>query len=93
LRATTEPDDGVESFQEAGWDDYAYTLTLAAIQGQASRLAVGSMNSQSGFMAGAVNIYEGGPSRWEPRAMLTAPDDFFSTSLVLESDIVLVSVS
>ena len=93
MRAPTEPDDGVKSFQEAGWGDYASTLALAAIQGQASRLAVGSMNSQSGFMAGVVYIYKGGPSSWEPRAMLTAPDDFFSTSLALESDIVLVGAS
>ena len=93
MRATTEPDDGVKSLQESGWGDYAYTIALAAIQGQASRLAVGSMNSQSGFMAGAVYIYAGGPSRWESRATLTAPDDFCNTSLALDSDSLLVGAS
>lgn len=46
----------VLTFGEAGWSDYAFALALDGSQGQASRLAVGSMNTQSGFMAGAVNI-------------------------------------
>jgi hypothetical protein len=79
---------------EAGWGDYSYALALDGSQGQASRLAVGTARSQSGFLAGAVYIYDRGPSGWERSVTLTAPDgqswDMFGSSLALDGDMLLV---
>ena len=87
----------VITFGESGWGDYPVALSLDGSQGQASRLAVGSMNSQSGFFAGAVYIYDAGPSGWERHASLTAPDGQpwgrFGSSLALDGDMLLVGAS
>ncbi len=85
------------SFGEAGWGDFARALSLDGSQGQASRLAVGTARSQSGFMAGAVYIYDLGPSGWERSVTLTAPDgqfmDMFGNSLALDGDLLLVGAA
>ena len=83
-------------FGETGWD-YSRALSLDGSQGQASRLAVGTARSQSGFMAGAVYIYDLGPSGWERSVTLTAPDgqfmDMFGNSLALDGDLLLVGAA
>jgi len=82
------------TFVEAGRVDYAGALALDGSQGGASRLVVGTSGSQSGFMSGAVYMYDRGPSGWERSDTLTAPDgqsmDMFGSSLALDGDLLLV---
>lgn len=84
-------------YGEAGWGNYVAALALDGSQGQTSRLAVGIASSQSGFMSGAVYIYDRGPSGWEQNATLTAPDggpgDMFGSSLALDGDLLLVGAA
>jgi hypothetical protein len=79
---------------EAGLGDYSRALALDGDKGKASRLAVGTMRSQSGFMAGSVYIYDLGSSGWERSVTLTAADgqsmDMFGSSLALDGDMLLV---
>jgi len=87
----------VLTFGESGLGDYSRALALDGDKGKASRLAVGTMRSQSGFLAGAVYIYDRGPSGWERSVTLTAPDgqswDMFGSSLALDGDMLLVGAA